>query len=157
VGARAEHCFASGNLACHDDVRSNLQGRRDIATGELDIELFRQLEQPSQEAIDPGLRQVFWKPKGEEAGQGRSAHGGDVAQATGEASVADHRGWVPVTAEMHVFQAKISRNQQFRAWEEAQDGAIIPNTTHNSLVSRGTSQLPDMLNQVSFFDHVNNL
>jgi hypothetical protein len=45
--------------------------------------------------------------------------------------MANGRGWVPGTAEMQVFQAKVSGNQKLGGVRKAQDSAIVANATNN--------------------------
>ena len=85
---------------------------------------------PREKAVYPGLRQVFWKPQREKAGQRLAAHGGNVAQATRQATVAHDGGGVPGAAKMHVLNAKVGGDQQFESRVQAKDGAVVANALY---------------------------
>jgi len=82
-----------------------------------------------------------------------AAHGGNVAQAAGNAAVAYSNGRVPGPAKMHVFDTEIGGNQQFRAGEKAQNGAIVAYAAHQRASRGGTSQTPNCFDQISFLNH----
>ena len=82
-----------------------------------------------------------------------AAHGGNVAQGAGNAAVAYGSGWVPSPAKMHIFDAEIGGNQQFRAGGRAQDGAIVPDATPQSADWGRTSKTTNCLYEVSFLNH----
>jgi hypothetical protein len=88
-----------------------------------------------------------------------AAHGGNIAQAAGNAAVAYGSGWVPSPAKMHVFDTEVGGDQQFRAGGRAQDGAIIAYAanqayaTHQSANRGRTSKKPNCLDQISLSNH----
>ena len=82
-----------------------------------------------------------------------AAHGGNVAQAAGNAAVAYGSGWVPSPAKMHIFDAEIGGNQQFRARGRAQNGAIVPYAANQAAGCRRTSKTTNCLDEVSFLNH----
>jgi hypothetical protein len=82
-----------------------------------------------------------------------AAHGGNVAQAAGNAAVAYHNGRVPGAAKMHVFDTEIGGNQQFRAGEKAQNGAIVAYAANQRANLGGASKTPNCFDQISFLNH----
>jgi hypothetical protein len=99
------------------------------------------------------LRQIFGKAEREEASQWFATHGGNIAQSAREAAVPHYGSRVPGTAEMHVLKAEVSCDQHFEARRDTKNSAIVPDTMNNCPVRERGRDLPDMLNQTSFFDH----
>ena len=97
--------------------------------------MLGEFEETVEKAVYPMLSQVARQGKGEECRQRLSAHGGDVAQATYEAAAADDFGRMPIAAEVNIFEAEISGDQQFVTGGDAQNRAIIADACQDSPVS----------------------
>jgi len=68
---------------------------------------------------------VGWHGEGEERGEGLRTHGGEVAEAAREGTVADGGGSVPGAAEVAFFEAEIGGDEEFVAGGRFQDGAVV--------------------------------
>src|SRR6185312_1973337 len=61
----------------------------------------------------------------EEGGERGCAHGGEVAEASGEAAVADGLGRMEVAAEVADFEAEVGGDEDFCVGRRAEDGAVV--------------------------------
>ena len=133
----------------NDDVCLNsMQRLCCIAACQRDVKLIGQTQQAGQELIDPSLRSVGWKRQGEESRDRIASHGGDIAQAPGQAATTDHFGWKPVAAEVHAFQAEIRGDKQLVSRGAAENGAVVADTSHQRAAATGTP--PNVFDQSCF-------
>ena len=124
--ARAKHSFAFRYAAYNNDVGEDPVRRlRRVAAGEDQGIPLRELQESADELIDPALRKIGRKREGEKCRVGDSSHGGDVAEAAGEATVSDGVGRVPPTAEVNAFEREVCCNKHFMPAWDVQDGAVV--------------------------------
>ena len=103
-GPRAENGPAAGNGSQDHNVGEDFSGRLcRISSGERHTELLGEGQEAIEEAVDPSLGQLGRDGEGKEGRERFAPHGGDIAEAAGKATVADHLGRVPVTAEVDIF------------------------------------------------------
>lgn len=112
-----------------------------------------------EEAVDPasafsGVEQIGGKSQGEEGGQRRGAHGGKVAETTGEAAMPNRSGWMEIAAEVSVLQAEVGRDQDLVPRGRAKNGAIVANTKGDRMAAGGPcgKRSANLLNQREFAD-----
>lgn len=101
-----------------------------VATGERYIVLLRESTESAKKSFDPaltvtGAEKMSGKSEGEEGGYRGSSHGGEIAEAAGEAAMADGCRRMEVAAEVAVLQGEVSGDEDFMTGGMAQDGAVI--------------------------------
>jgi hypothetical protein len=75
------------------------------------------------------------------------AHGGEIAEAAGEATVPGRGSGVPVATEMSTFQGKVSGYKDIAALRRAQDGAVVADAKAyraagaSGAIAKGTDEL----------------
>ena len=89
------------------------------------MKLASETKQATQKHINPGLSEVRGQSEREERGEGFAAHSRDVAEPSRQAAVADGFRRVPSSAEVYVFEAEISGDQELVARRNPEDSAVI--------------------------------
>ena len=82
-------------------------------------------EEALEESVEPFRGCSCGQGKGEEDGDGFGAHGGEVAEATGEAAVSGGLGRVPAAAEVDVFERKVGGDADFVVGPGAEESAVV--------------------------------
>jgi hypothetical protein len=80
---------------------------------------------------------VGGKGQGEKGCDGGSAHGGEVAEAAGEAAVAYGFGGMAVATEVAVFEGKVCGYKYFGVRRRVQDGAVVAYSEGEDFASWG--------------------
>jgi hypothetical protein len=88
----------------------------------------RQFEEASHELANPRLGQILRHGEGQKRCNRIAAHGGDIAEAAGEAAMADRLGRMQIAPEMDSLQAEIRGHQRLVASGYLEDGAIVPDS-----------------------------
>ena len=139
-GSRSQDGSSPRHGAEHDDVGQNpCRGFGSISTGETHLELVGQSQESSQESIHPVLRNATRKSQGEECCNRFAAHSGNVTEAAGQATVADHLGRVPFTAKMNAFQAEVGCDEGLLTCRQAYRSTVVSNTGHQIRISASGS------------------
>lgn len=133
ASAGAEDGAAFGDGAEDDDVgEDSVGGFGGVAAGERGAMFLGERDQAASEASDPGLGKAARQGKREKDGDGISAHGGDVAEAAGEAAMADRFGGMPVAAEVDAFEGEVGSDQRVQVRRQAKHGAVVSDGLGNS-------------------------
>jgi hypothetical protein len=119
--------------------------------------LIGQLEQPANETVNPSLWQLCWNSQRKESRPRPSTHGGDVAQSTGKATMANRIRRVPCDSKMNVFKAKIRCDKRLVAFSNRQHGAIVPNALGFSTASPQGSLANSLNNELFLEGHWENV
>jgi hypothetical protein len=104
--------------------------------------LLGESAEAGKEAIDPapaagGSQQICWKREGEEGGERGGSHSGEVAEAAGEAAMADRGGGVEVATKVSAFQREIGGDNDLAAAGRAKDGAVVADAESEGSVAAG--------------------
>ncbi len=88
---------------------------------------FGEGEEAVEEGVEPGAVACdrFGDGEREEASEGGCAHGGEVAEASGEGAVADGLGGVPVAAEVAAFEGEVGGDEEVVVRGRGKDGAVV--------------------------------
>ena len=98
-----------------------------VASGKRDAVLAGQGEEAVEEAREPCGGQARRDGEREEDGEGVCSHGGEVAEAAGEAAMADGFRRVPVATEVDALQGEVGSDADLLAGFGTEDGAIVAN------------------------------
>jgi hypothetical protein len=122
-----------------DEVGGGLGG---VATGEDGFVLKGEGAETGEEAFDPATTALRPEHRGgegerEEGGEGNGSHGSEVAQATGEAAMADGGGWVEVAAKVAVFEGEVGGDEDLVTSRGTKDGTIVADAEGEGLAAAG--------------------
>lgn len=123
-------CVADKDDVGEDEGISSAGGFGGIAAGERDAVQLAKRAEACKEAGDPGAacglgEHGCGKSEREEGCEGSRAHGGEVAEATGEATMAYRFGRMEIAAEVAAFESEVSRDEDFRGGRRMEDGAVV--------------------------------
>ena len=112
---------------------------REIAASQRYAGPFCGIQQTVQELVSPALRQFRGHGQREEGRNRFAAHGSNVGESAGEAAMADRIGRMPLTAEVHPFEAEIGGDQRLCASHGVEHGAIVSNGAKDASWGRAPS------------------
>ncbi len=122
----AEARGVARKLAEGDDVGGDRAGRlRGVASGEGDAMLAGEGEETFEESVEPGAGQARGEREGEEDSERLGAHGGEIAEAAGEAAMSGGLRRVPVAAEVDALEREVGGDAEVVAGAGAEDSAVV--------------------------------
>jgi hypothetical protein len=135
---------AGGGGADEDDVGEDEAGGGlgGVAASEGYVVPLGEGAEASEEALDPllataGARHVGREGEREEGGDGGGPHGGEVAEAAGEAAMSDRGCGVEVAAEVAVFEGEVGGDEDLVVARRAEDGAVVADAQQNGIAAAG--------------------
>ena len=87
-------------------------------------------KQAVEEAVHPELRQFARKRQREKSGDWLSTHGGDIAEAARQATMADRVRRVPFAAEVNPFQGEVGGHEGVLSPGQLEDSRIVANAAN---------------------------
>ena len=120
---------------------------------------LRQPDQTARKAVHPTLRQAARQRQRKKCGDRLSAHGGDIAQPSRQASVANRFRRMPVAPEVNSLQREIRRNQRVfllllaSAPRKPQHGAVVSDSSQNGGARPRPRQTANLCDQGFFGNH----
>jgi len=137
-------------LSREDDIRGDLGSGGDVAASELDAVAFGEAHQAFKKFVGPALRQFWWQSKREKAGEGLATHGGDIAEAASKTAVAHAAGGMPLAAKVHVFNGKVSGDEEFVAGGKAHYRTVIADALYHGAIAASGGETANAPNQLLF-------
>jgi hypothetical protein len=134
-------CRADEDDVGEDEVGGRLGG---VAACERSFVLLGKGAETVKEAFDPslasgGAENFGGECEGEEGGNRCGSHGGEVAQAAGEAAMADGGGGVKVATEVSVLEGEVGGDEDLVATGRMKDGAVVADAEGDGFIAAAES------------------